>query len=180
MRTLALTFIGGLVLAGLQPAEAQDVAAGAAVYGRECGRCHAPRAAVEFSDREWNVIMQHMRVIAVMPTGQTRDVLAFLQASNGDNTAEPAAQAPAAQPAAGSPDARGTMERAGCLGCHAIGGVGGNLGPSLDGVGARRSAEYLSRKLLNPRFDNPQSIMPASSLSDAQRARIVEYLTTLR
>jgi mono/diheme cytochrome c family protein len=180
MRTLALTFMGGLVLAGLQPAVAQDVAAGAAVYGRECGRCHAPRAAVEFSDREWHVIMQHMRVIAEMPTRQTREVLAFLQASNGANTAEAAAQAPAAEPAAGSADAPGTIAQMGCLGCHAIAGNGGNLGPSLDGVGARRSAEYLSRKLQNPRFDNPQSIMPAAGLSDAQRTRIVEYLTTLR
>lgn len=175
MRTLALTITAGLLLAGPRAAEAQDVAAGAAVYGRECGRCHAPRAAAEYSDQQWTVIMQHMRVIAVLPERQTREVLAFLQATNGD--APTMAGAP---PAAGSGDARATMEQLGCMGCHAIHGVGGSLGPSLDGVGTHRSAEYVDRKLRNPRFDNPQSIMPAIGMTDAQREQIVEYLRTLR
>jgi mono/diheme cytochrome c family protein len=177
MRIRALSFMGGLALAGLRPALAQDVAAGATVYGRECGRCHAPRAAVEYSDRQWDVIMRHMQVVAVMPARDTRAVLAFLQASNGGGP-ETGSAAPAAEPM--PEDARAMIESLGCRGCHTIGGVGGSLGPSLDGVGARQSADDVSRKLRDPRFNNPQSIMPVPNLSEGQRARIVEYLMTLR
>jgi len=38
----------------------------------------------------------------------------------------------------------------GCIGCHIVGGVGGNLGPELTEVGARRSAERLRQCLLEP------------------------------
>ena len=178
MRGLALTLVGGAALLGAARASAQDLAAGAAVYGQQCGRCHAPRAPVEYSDRDWNVIMQHMRVIAVMTARDTRDVLAFLQASNGEEgtaaTGTPAAVAP--DTAAG----RAQLEQLGCTGCHALGGTGGNLGPALDRVGSRRTADYLTRKIRNPRFDNSQSIMPALSLSNDQRARLVAYLVSLR
>ncbi len=174
MRNLTVTLVSGVLLLHGAPALAQDVAAGAAIYGRQCGRCHAPRAPDEYSDGNWKVIMQHMRVVAVMPARDTRDVLAFLQANNGEDgtRTEP--------PAPGGAAGRALLDEVGCTGCHAIGGVGGTLAPSLDGVGARRSADYLLRKLREPRFDNPQSVMPAMSLGSERQARIVEYLRTLR
>jgi putative heme-binding domain-containing protein len=41
-----------------------------------------------------------------------------------------------------------------CLGCHAAGhGEGGSVGPDLNGVGRRRSLEYLKESLLKPDAD---------------------------
>lgn len=37
-----------------------------------------------------------------------------------------------------------------CASCHAIGGVGGYLGPPLDGIGGRRSDEYIQAHLTDP------------------------------
>jgi hypothetical protein len=44
----------------------------------------------------------------------------------------------------------------------------------------RRSPEYVLRKLTDPKFDNPKSLMPVLSLSDDQRRAILEYLRTLQ
>ncbi len=46
-----------------------------------------------------------------------------------------------------------------CVACHSIHGIGGRLGPILDGIGQQRSAEYLTARLAS---------------SDAQRSRFVE------
>jgi mono/diheme cytochrome c family protein len=59
------------------------VAEGAAMYGATCARCHYARSPLERSDRQWVVIMTHMRVRANLTGGQARKVLAFLMATNG-------------------------------------------------------------------------------------------------
>lgn len=59
------------------------VAEGAAMYGATCGRCHYARSPLERTDRQWVVIMTHMRVRANLTGQQARKVLAFLMATNG-------------------------------------------------------------------------------------------------
>jgi L-cysteine S-thiosulfotransferase len=51
----------------------------------------------------------------------------------------------------------------GCLLCHMVPGFkdGGNMGPSLVGVGERLSAEALRQRIADPRVLNPQTFMPA-------------------
>ncbi len=66
-----------------QQVDPTRVAAGAAVYGSMCGRCHNARSPLERTDREWVVIIAHMRVRGNLTGPQVRDVLAFLQATNG-------------------------------------------------------------------------------------------------
>jgi cytochrome c oxidase cbb3-type subunit 3 len=59
---------------------------------------------------------------------------------------------------AGESDARGDKRRGQelvrgkgrCLQCHLLDGEGGHLGPSLTGIGQRRSPAYLRTKLVNP------------------------------
>lgn len=36
-----------------------------------------------------------------------------------------------------------------CMSCHQVHGVGGDIGPALDGVGGRRNREFLTMRLLN-------------------------------
>jgi quinoprotein glucose dehydrogenase len=37
-----------------------------------------------------------------------------------------------------------------CTRCHSVGGVGGTLGPPMDGIGARQTREYLLESILDP------------------------------
>ena len=66
-------------------AAAQDgdqVSEGARVYGTTCGSCHNARSPLERTDRQWTVIVNHMRARANLTGSETRAVLAFLQATN--------------------------------------------------------------------------------------------------
>ena len=67
-----------------------------------------------------------------------------------------------------------------CLACHSLGGQGGNVGPALDGVGARRDAAYITRWLENPQALKPDSKMPKLPLTAAQIHELVAFLSQLK
>jgi cbb3-type cytochrome oxidase cytochrome c subunit len=72
----------------------------------------------------------------------------------------------------------------GCGACHKVLGNGATYGPSLDGVGSRRSAPWLKAYLLDPRpgvSDKPyRARMPSSRhLSHAQLDALVAHLRAL-
>ena len=66
-----------------------------------------------------------------------------------------------------------------CIACHAVGGAGGNVGPALDGVAHRMSAEELDRWLADPQSVKPGTAMPMLGLSDDVRSELVTWLGTL-
>jgi mono/diheme cytochrome c family protein len=68
---------------------------------------------------------------------------------------------------------RALFDEQGCIGCHKLGGFGGNLGPELDKVGAKRSPDWLARHFRGPADVVPGSNMPRVKRSDAD----VEALT---
>ena|GEM_PF-1171103 len=68
----------------------------------------------------------------------------------------------------------------GCVGCHSIGGQGGQVGPTLDTVGDRYTAEWLYTWLRDPSAVKPGTAMPNLHLSDNERALLVFYLSRLR
>jgi mono/diheme cytochrome c family protein len=47
-----------------------------------CGRCHNLRAPSEFSDAQWAVAVDHMRLIVPLTSQEQREVLEFLKANN--------------------------------------------------------------------------------------------------
>lgn len=61
------------------------------------------------------------------------------------------------EPAAGDANrgARIVREKGGCFACHILNGEGGLSGPSLTGIGERRSPSYFRAKLLDPTRDLP-------------------------
>lgn len=87
--------------------------------------------------------------------------------------------APAASAETSPPGAHLFQEK-GCSGCHSIGGQGGQVGPALDAVGNRYSAEWIYTWLKNPSAVKPGTLMPNLGLSDDERAKLVFYLQTLR
>lgn len=46
-----------------------------------------------------------------------------------------------------------------CIQCHTVAGQGGGLGPELTEIGARRSAAYLRRSLVEPDADVPEGFL---------------------
>jgi nitric oxide reductase subunit C len=72
------------------------------------------------------------------------------------------------------------VQQENCLGCHALGGAGGTLGPRLEWIGGRRDADYVARYLADPGAVSPGSRMPAfPHLSEGQRLMIGQFLVSL-
>lgn len=152
-------------------ANAQTANDGAMIYNLNCARCHNPRAAQEFTEEEWSVIMPHMRETAHLTGKEARSVEMFIAVTL---TAEKAQR-----PILDATDLSATdlMSSFSCSGCHQIDEEGGSIGPSLDGIGDRRDNEYIVRKLLEPTFDNRASAMPKFPLSENDAIKIADYLT---
>ncbi len=65
----------------------------------------------------------------------------------------------------------------GCLGCHQVKENGGSLGPALDGVEKKLSADQARRQLTVHRQG---SVMPSYDyLTDAELTTLIDYLKTL-
>jgi mono/diheme cytochrome c family protein len=58
---------------------------GAKVYAANCGNCHSERYPSERNDKEWSIIVMHMRVRANLTGAEARAVLEYLQANNKDD-----------------------------------------------------------------------------------------------
>jgi nitric oxide reductase subunit C len=70
-----------------------------------------------------------------------------------------------------------------CKVCHSIGaerGMMADKGGPLDGVGAKRSADWLRAYLKDPKSQMPEAKMPKMQMSDAQLEDFVQYMLTLK
>ena len=118
--------------------------------------------------------------------------MAFLQATNGDAPREIGASEAAAEtvrlPAnvviSTDPgtvaEGRALVSSRGCIGCHVIDGLGGQIGPTLSGVVESKGALFVQQKMSDPSFDNAGTLMPNLGLSAEQVAALIAYIATLR
>lgn len=189
--TLAILLVSPAAAAAQQanskPNDGSLVASGAKVYGTMCGNCHNARSPLERSDRQWVIIVNHMRVRANLTGGEVRGVLAFLQATNGDPNVAALVGLPYAVkvgPVSNDPAviANGKLlaEQKACVGCHVIDGAGGQVGPSLNGTIERKGVDFVRSKLQDPSVDNATSMMPNFQLTTDEIEAIVAYLATLQ
>ena len=63
-----------------------------------------------------------------------------------------------------------------CGNCHMIGGVGVMVGPPLNGVGERRTKEWVIDHFRDPQKFEPDSLMPPYDFPPEQMEAIVTYL----
>jgi mono/diheme cytochrome c family protein len=68
----------------------------------------------------------------------------------------------------------------GCTACHAVGDVGGKVGPSLSRVGFRLRDAYIFNWIKNPQSIIPRTKMPNFQLRDQDALAITLYLKTLK
>lgn len=56
--------------------------AGAKLWSQNCIRCHNIRTPASYSDRQWQIVMHHMRVRANLTADEHHAILKFLEAAN--------------------------------------------------------------------------------------------------
>ena len=66
-----------------------------------------------------------------------------------------------------------------CSGCHRINGVGGKIGPALNGLSSRRSQDWVKRHFVAPKLLSPGTLMPSYRFSAQDRDALVAYLFAL-
>ncbi|HVV45004.1 MAG TPA: cytochrome b N-terminal domain-containing protein [Bryobacteraceae bacterium] len=66
-----------------------------------------------------------------------------------------------------------------CGVCHSVNGVGGKIGPSLNGLAQRRNETWVMQHFQNPRAMVPTSTMPAYKFTPSEMQNEVSYLFTL-
>lgn len=89
-----------------------------------------------------------------------------------------AAHSPSPAPTVAATNPPPEMYRTICTSCHALGGVGGNVGPALDTVAQRYTRDELDAWLKDPQSVKPGTNMPQLPMDDAVRAEIVTFLLT--
>jgi nitric oxide reductase subunit C len=70
-----------------------------------------------------------------------------------------------------------------CKVCHSLAGDAGKMaekGGPLDGVGAKRDAEWLTNYLRDPKSTLPDAKMPKMKMTDQELADYVAYMLTLK
>lgn len=66
-----------------------------------------------------------------------------------------------------------------CSSCHKINGIGGETGPSLNGLASRRSKDWVRRHFVNPKILSPGTVMPPYRFSPRDEDALVSYLFQL-
>ena len=166
-----LTFL----LSGAALAVTPSVAEGAKIYNENCGRCHNPRPAEDYTASEWSVIMPHMRERAHLTRSETLAVEMFLSSTLTADVQHSLAAKGAVERNSGK-SGEELFAGYGCLGCHRLNDEGGVMGPRLTDTIQTRGDEFFVRKLLNPSFNNPSTPMPRFPLTEDDASAIVEYV----
>jgi ubiquinol-cytochrome c reductase cytochrome b subunit len=66
-----------------------------------------------------------------------------------------------------------------CGTCHTVNGVGGRVGPVLNGVAQRHPPEWIAQHLSDPESQTPDTVMPAFEFSAHDRDLLISYLLSL-
>lgn len=71
------------------------------------------------------------------------------------------------------------FQKNGCVACHSINGVGGKIGPPLNGLANRHTEAWVIEHFQNPQKMTPGTPMPAYRFSASDMQDEVDYLFTL-
>jgi ubiquinol-cytochrome c reductase cytochrome b subunit len=66
-----------------------------------------------------------------------------------------------------------------CGSCHKVNGIGGGVGPPLNGLAGRRTKQWVEEHFVSPQRLSPGSIMPPYHFAPAEEEAIVLYLFSL-
>jgi mono/diheme cytochrome c family protein len=84
---------------------------------------------------------------------------------------------------AGAKEGQAVFETQKCIACHSLAGKKGKLakkGGPLDGVGSKRSADWMKKYLKDPTSVVKDAQMPKYELTDKEIDDLVAYMLTLK
>ena len=73
------SFFVSFLLSGCAATESVASKSGAQLWGENCNRCHNAPAVGEFTNPQWDIISQHMRVRANLTADETGKIISYLQ-----------------------------------------------------------------------------------------------------
>jgi ubiquinol-cytochrome c reductase cytochrome b subunit len=76
-------------------------------------------------------------------------------------------------------DGAAPYQKSGCSACHMVNGVGGKMGPPLNGLGSRRTEAWTIEHFLQPQKMSPGTPMPPYKFAQGDMQNMVPYLFTL-
>jgi mono/diheme cytochrome c family protein len=150
-------------------------------FKTKCGECHTLDTSLKpsFSSAQWTVVVKQMQAMASshLNDEEVQRVLDFL---NYDESHRKAALKSQASSASGSiPTGQAFYSAQGCDTCHSIAGKGGNMGPALNGVGAKLSRAQIAQIVKDGKADTTMPALP-SGTTDQQLNELVDFLAGLK
>jgi hypothetical protein len=82
---IALTILtAGTVynLSGCSASKSVQAKSGVQLWGENCVRCHNAPSPTRYSDRDWSVILTHMRMTANLTEAEEAKIREYLQSAN--------------------------------------------------------------------------------------------------
>jgi mono/diheme cytochrome c family protein len=160
-----------------------DIHKGYQVFREKCNECHGLDTSLKpsMSPAQWAFEVKRMQAMASSQFNdkEAKVILDFL---NYDEAHRKSQNKPATQAAPSGTAAAGRQfyETQGCDTCHAIGGKGGNAGPSLSDVGKRLNRNQISEVIQAVRMGKSSSMPPLPPESTDQQVKdLIDFLTTL-
>lgn len=151
-------------------------------FKTKCGECHTLDTSLKpsFSSTQWTAVVKQMQAMASshLNDKEAQSVLDFL---NYDEAHRKAALKAQASSAASGATAVGEAfySAQGCDTCHSIAGKGGNMGPALNGVGARFSRDQIAQIVKNGKDNTTMPALPTGT-TDQQINDLVDFLVSLK
>ncbi len=180
---LTLLFTSTLVLAD-DALKSGDAARGGQIWAENCARCHNMRSPSDLTDEQWIASVAHMRIRAGLTGQEARDVLAFLQASNGQEPTSGAIPVSNTVAAVEAADSKAVYDSS-CIACHGANGKGTIPGvPDFTAADSPLSKprEVLLNNIING-VQTPGNSMPMpprggnATLTDEEVAAALDYIT---
>ncbi|HYM76964.1 MAG TPA: c-type cytochrome [Candidatus Dormibacteraeota bacterium] len=151
-------------------------------FKTKCGECHTLDTCLKpsLSSKQWTAVVKQMQAMASshLNDKEAQSVLEFLNYDETHRKAALKSQAPTA--ASGSITAGQAFYSAqGCDTCHSIAGKGGDMGPALNGVGAKLSRDQLLRVVKDGKANTTMPALP-SGTADQQLNELMDFLASLK
>ncbi len=150
-------------------------------FKTKCGECHTLDTSLKpsLSSAQWTAVVKQMQAMASshLNDKEAQSVLEFL---NYDETHRKAALKSQASSASGSITVGQAFYSAqGCDTCHSIAGKGGDMGPALNGVGAKLSRTQIAQIVKDGKANTTMPALPPGT-TDQQINELLDFLASLK
>lgn len=154
----------------------------------QCGSCHAfgtpgpgPDLSAAPSRRPADWIREHIASSLKEPDTLKDSQIAMLAAFTAqreERTAERVLEAWQNAPQS-AVDGALVYQTHACGGCHKLNGLGGALGPPMNGLGERRERSWVDQHFTDPAKLVPGTMMPPSKLTPEERRLVMDYILAI-